>query len=279
LAASHAALDTRTAFHPNVARSDFEARQLQRLCHRYGSSIGEEPNLEITGTSYELAYYDEAGDVMIWRKKSGVRLIGVMRATGIVPLPIHDSFIVPTSRQQHLMEAMENALPCHTTRVKIPNLIGRVAAGWSNLEHELDRIIWLLLPAMSPEAGCVTSQLMGATPRYRTIIAQLTLKHRQTSDRSFEKFISRTNSLMQETYEPQEKRNRIIHDAWYFDTLRDRAAQFRSWPAKDLRFGINPVDLTDIETTLTKIDALRQKVEKLYIDIEAVIPPSTEKRL
>jgi hypothetical protein len=44
----------------------------------------------------------------------------VMRATGIVPLPIHDSFIVPTSRQQHLMEAMENALPCHTTRVKIP---------------------------------------------------------------------------------------------------------------------------------------------------------------
>ena len=26
------------------------------------SSTGEEPNLEITGTSYELAYYDEAGD-------------------------------------------------------------------------------------------------------------------------------------------------------------------------------------------------------------------------
>jgi hypothetical protein len=26
------------------------------------SSTGEEPNLEITGTSYELAYYDEAGE-------------------------------------------------------------------------------------------------------------------------------------------------------------------------------------------------------------------------
>jgi hypothetical protein len=160
----------------------------------------------------------------------------------------------------------------------IYNLIGRVAAGWPNLEHELDRIIWLLLPAVSPEAGCVTSQLMGATPRYRTIIAQLTLKHRQTSDPRFEKFISRTNSLMQETYEPQEQRNRIIHDASYFDTSRDRAAQFRSWPAKDLRFGINPVDLTDIETTLTKIDALHNKAEKLYIDI-AVIPASPERRL
>jgi hypothetical protein len=29
---------------------------------RTESSTGEEPNLEITGTSYELAYYDEAGN-------------------------------------------------------------------------------------------------------------------------------------------------------------------------------------------------------------------------
>lgn len=113
----------------------------------------------------------------------------------------------------------------------------------------------------------------------RTIIAQLTLKHRQTEDPSFEKFISRTQRLMQETYEPQEQRNRIIHDAWYFDTSRDRAAQFRSWPAKDLRFGINSVDLTDIETTLTKIDALHKKAETLYIDIAAVTSASPEKRL
>ena len=160
----------------------------------------------------------------------------------------------------------------------IYNLIGRVAAGWSNLEHELDRIIWLLLPAVSPEAGCVTSQLMGATPRYRTIIAQLTLKHRQTSEPAFQKFIGRANDLMQQTYEPQEKRNRIIHDAWYFDTSRDRAAQFRSWPAKDLRFGINPVDLAEIEATLDKIDALYRKAEKLFSEISAVIQASSEKQ-
>jgi hypothetical protein len=157
----------------------------------------------------------------------------------------------------------------------IYSLIGRVAAGWSNLEHELDRIIWLLLPTMSPEGGCVTSQLMGATPRYRTIVAQLTLKYRRTSDPNYEKFIRRTNSLMQETYEPQEQRNRIIHDAWYCDTLRDRAtAQFRSWPAKDLRFGINSVDLTDIQTTLTKIDTLHKKAEKLFSDISLTISAS-----
>jgi hypothetical protein len=44
----------------------------------------------------------------------------VARATGIVPLSIHDSFIVPTSQQEHLMEAMENALPCRNAGGKIP---------------------------------------------------------------------------------------------------------------------------------------------------------------
>ena len=44
----------------------------------------------------------------------------VIRVTGIAPLPVHDSFIVPTSQQEHLMEAMESALPCQTAGVKIP---------------------------------------------------------------------------------------------------------------------------------------------------------------
>jgi hypothetical protein len=159
---------------------------------------------------------------------------------------------------------------------EIYNLIGRVAAGWSNLEHELDRIIWLLLPTVSAEAACVTSQLMGATPRYRTIIAQLTLKHRQTLNTAFEKLISRVNKLMRDTYNTQDQRNRIIHDAWYFDSARDSAAQFRSWPLKDLRFGINPVDLGDIEKTLVEIDALFARAQALFKDIETASPSTRD---
>jgi hypothetical protein len=44
----------------------------------------------------------------------------VMRATGIIPLPVHDSFIVPIIHEERLKEAMENALPCHNAGVKIP---------------------------------------------------------------------------------------------------------------------------------------------------------------
>jgi hypothetical protein len=43
------------------------------------SSTGEEPNIVITGTSYELAYYDQVS-VMIWRKKYGARLIGAIES-------------------------------------------------------------------------------------------------------------------------------------------------------------------------------------------------------
>ncbi|HMF21476.1 MAG TPA: hypothetical protein VKG24_05055 [Pseudolabrys sp.] len=56
----HAALDIRTGFHPKVARSDFEAGSFESYAIVTESSTGEGPNIEITGTSYELAYY-EAG--------------------------------------------------------------------------------------------------------------------------------------------------------------------------------------------------------------------------
>ena len=42
MAASHAALDTRTAFHPNVARSHFEGRVVPGLFHRFGIFDGRE---------------------------------------------------------------------------------------------------------------------------------------------------------------------------------------------------------------------------------------------
>ena len=156
---------------------------------------------------------------------------------------------------------------------EIYRLIGRVAAGWSNLEHTLDRIIWLLVPGVSSEAACVTSQLMGTAPRYRTIIAQLTLRGRQTADPIFNKLIDRTNKLISSTHGPQEKRNRIIHDAWYYDTSRDQHAQFRAWPAKELRFGIDPVDLQGIESTLADIEKLYARAEELFTEIKSVISP------
>jgi hypothetical protein len=155
-------------------------------------------------------------------------------------------------------------------------LVGQVAAEWSHLEHELDRIIWALLKVLSSEAACVTSQLMGATPRYKTIIAQLTL--RKASEPQFGKFIDTVNQLMQRSFDPQEKRNRIVHDAWYFETNRSQTAQFRAWPQKDLRFGINPVDLAEIENALAAIRKLNERINTFSTEIFAEIAASKQRR-
>jgi hypothetical protein len=43
-----------------------------------------------------------------------------VRAIGIVPLAVHDSFIVPANQKGRLMETMEAALPCGNNALKIP---------------------------------------------------------------------------------------------------------------------------------------------------------------
>jgi hypothetical protein len=42
----------------------------------------------------------------------------MLHATGIVPLSVHDSFIVPVSQKGKMKEAMENAFPCGNTGQK-----------------------------------------------------------------------------------------------------------------------------------------------------------------
>jgi hypothetical protein len=47
-------------------------------------------------------------------------MMEMVHAVGVVPLSVHDSFIVPATHKERLNEAMETALPCRTAGVKIP---------------------------------------------------------------------------------------------------------------------------------------------------------------
>jgi hypothetical protein len=50
-------------------------------------------------------------------------------------------------------------------------IVGRVTSEMSHLEHVLDEIIWKLSGLNPALASCITFQLVGATPRFRAIIA------------------------------------------------------------------------------------------------------------
>ena len=157
----------------------------------------------------------------------------------------------------------------------IYQLIGRVAAEWSRLEHALDRIIWTLAGTLYPDGACITSQLLGATARYKVIYAQLSL--RATQDSQFRGYLPRIRTLMEKSYEPQEKRNRIIHDAWYLDAEEKAPGQFRSWPHKNPEFGVRAVDLDDIEQTISDATRLAESAEALFEEIKPLVGRSSRR--
>jgi len=169
----------------------------------------------------------------------------------------------------------ERPLPEHP----IYSFVGQVASEWAHLEHILDLIIWDLAGVVHAEGACITAQLMGVRPRYLTLIAQLTL--RSKTQPQFSRFITKVNALMGSSYDPGDRRNRIVHDPWYVTfedgpglltkPLSEQPAQFKSMPSKNLTFGIEEVDLEEIKKTLADIKSLAANAENLKNEISVEI--------
>jgi hypothetical protein len=167
----------------------------------------------------------------------------------------------------------------------IYSFVGQVASEWAHLEHTLDIIIWELATISQPDGACITAQLMGVAPRYRTLIAQLT--HRSKTQPQFARFITKVNTLTGSSHDPQERRNRIVHDPWYvtFESgfglltrpLSEQISQFKSMPSKDLKFGIVEADLEQIKKTITDIKNLSAKAEVLKNEISDELEALKEK--
>lgn len=156
---------------------------------------------------------------------------------------------------------------------KIYSFVGRVASDWAHVEHLFDEIIWRLAGTDPIRGACITAQMMGVYPRCKTIIALLTVVgHRRSRD--VQPLISRTTELMQKSSGPGDRRNRIVHDPWYVYTGIDQTAQFKAMPQKDLRYGVHPVDVKELEETLTAIKNYTERVTKLRDDVFAMFPAS-----
>jgi hypothetical protein len=68
------------------------------------------------------AFASDAG-IRLMRRDSDIAervMLEALHATGVVPLCIHDGFVVPSHHEGTLREAMENAFPCPTKTVQIP---------------------------------------------------------------------------------------------------------------------------------------------------------------
>jgi hypothetical protein len=144
-------------------------------------------------------------------------------------------------------------------------LVGRVASEWAQFEHALDLTIWALSGAPIKSAACLTSQIMGATPRLRAIILL------GQADGLKNSIISRYEKLMRQSYDSGEKRNRVVHDPWYADTTESSSTgdsfQYKTMPYKGRTLGFMPVALKDIELLIDEIVSLRLNALTLHNEV------------
>lgn len=118
----------------------------------------------------------------------------------------------------------------------------------------MDLFIWQLSGIDNPFGACITAQIMGATPRFNTLIALATKK------KISESLIEEIRDLMRKTYDVQEDRNRLVHDPWYIETRSGRPGQFKSVPRKGLQFGFEDIDETFVRNVMGRIQRRRQAV-------------------
>jgi hypothetical protein len=135
----------------------------------------------------------------------------------------------------------------------IYNAIGKVASEWAYYEHLLDDIIKTLIITDPKLVASITAQIMGVSNRYRAIIALCTVHGLS------KKVLEKVQSAQNRSFEPQERRNRIVHDPWFMDESTSQTGQFKSMPPKTLTYGVEPINDEYIEKTLSLIaDRIRE---------------------
>jgi hypothetical protein len=123
-------------------------------------------------------------------------------------------------------------------------VVGRVAAEWAELEHQLDWIIWNLSQTTPQMAACMTSQMIGHFPRFNAIIALLT---QHAARQELIKLVMTESGKVSGL---AESRARRVHDAWYVDMASGEPFQFRSVPRKELNFSFQPQILNDLNALI-----------------------------
>jgi hypothetical protein len=183
-----------------------------------------------------------------------------LRKIGDVKLP---------SLRKRREQAMRKMTP-HLKRV------GAIASLWSQIELNLDIIIWTLLKTEQQLAACVTAQIGSASAKLRSIKALLALiditgKH-DAIKKSLNKFGNDIEAI-------QIKRNRAVHDTWQVSLTTKRVFQMRA-AIKDnkLLFAQMKITVRELDKTLAQIRALLKRVYVLEQQIVAAFAPSPHKQ-
>jgi hypothetical protein len=145
--------------------------------------------------------------------------------------------------------------------------IGRVAAGWAFLEALVDT--WSMeLAGLSTQPGvCLTSQIAGIARKLDAFISLARL--RPISDA----LVKDLNDFAKLARGLSEKRNRLVHDVWYFDHPNP-PEHLEATARKVLRFEYIPQTTEQILEFVRKIDQASDRFHELGDKVKACPAPS-----
>jgi hypothetical protein len=145
-------------------------------------------------------------------------------------------------------------------------VVGQIVNQWAHIEHVLDTIIWRLADVEAKKGSCITAQLTGSFPRFKAIISLATIRGLDG------KMISDMTQMMFRMQGKTDKRNRVVHDAWYAEATTNKASQYKSTPFKDYSFGLQESDDKEIKETIDESKRALEEVNKLQEQITNLLP-------
>ena len=137
--------------------------------------------------------------------------------------------------------------------------IGRVVAAAASFEHRLDALIWSVLRLKNRRGAAVTAQMVGAHPRLNALIALC-------NERGWDDAVVELRQLARKCHKPYDRRNRVVHDAWFWNPETKGAKQLRAMPRNDLQYGLQDVDeryLASIIADFEKLNASLSDIAKM----------------
>jgi len=150
-------------------------------------------------------------------------------------------------------------------------LIGRVASNWTHFELMLDRIIWDLSGFSQPTALCITGHIMGVVPRFK-MIESLSQKIGLSRDD-----LKPLRVLKERHYNVGERRNRIVHDPWFYTKDSDDPAIIGQ-TSQLKATGDSPVSEDEILEVIEKIYQLTNEAGILRNSLNDAVQTLREKR-
>lgn len=153
-------------------------------------------------------------------------------------------------------------------------MVGEIASLWSQVEWQLDFIVWELLNTEQQYSACITAQL-GFNQKLRALKALVAVRDRTNLH---EALIKTLNKFTGDAMSVYDLRNRAVHDAWMMGVESKRVSQNTAAMKENrLKFGESNTTIKDLDRTTAAIRALLRRVRKIGWAILGALAPSPYK--